>query len=133
LRIQPGVGRLASRLKDGIILPLALEYPFWNERKPETLARFGDPLSIDPNQRRSADEWTALIERRLQETQDALANEASRRDAALFDVLVNGGSGVGGVYDLWRRLQAWFRGERFRSEHEPEQSPSKAESAACQD
>jgi 1-acyl-sn-glycerol-3-phosphate acyltransferase len=133
LRILPGVGRLASRLSEGMILPLALEYPFWNERKAEALARFGAPLIIEAGQKRSADEWTTLIERQLQATQDALAEEASRRDPANFDVLVTGGSGVGGVYDLWRRLRAWFNGERFRSEHEPARSPSQPEGASCQD
>jgi hypothetical protein len=31
--------------------------------------------------------------------------------------LVSGRAGVGGVYDGWRRLGAWVRGERFRAEH----------------
>jgi hypothetical protein len=39
------------------------------------------------------------------------------RDAAQFEVLVGGRAGVGGVYDLWRRLRARLRGEAFRSEH----------------
>jgi 1-acyl-sn-glycerol-3-phosphate acyltransferase len=133
LRIHPGVGRLASRLSEGIILPLALEYPFWNERKAEALAKFGIPLFIEPGQKRSAEEWTTLIERQLQATQDALANKAIGRDPSVFDVLVDGGSGVGGIYDLWRRLRAWVGGNRFRSEHGPARSPSKPGGASCSD
>jgi 1-acyl-sn-glycerol-3-phosphate acyltransferase len=41
LRFAPGLGQLASRLTAGTILPLAVEYAFWEERTPEVLARFG--------------------------------------------------------------------------------------------
>ncbi|MEM7585852.1 MAG: lysophospholipid acyltransferase family protein, partial [Acidobacteriota bacterium] len=34
LEILPGLAHLASRLSDGWVVPLALEYPFWNERQP---------------------------------------------------------------------------------------------------
>jgi hypothetical protein len=46
-----------------------------------------------------------------------LAAAALRRDPAAFETLLGGKTGVGGVYDLWRRLKAFFRGERFRSAH----------------
>ena len=36
-------GRLARRLDAGIILPLAIEYPFWSEKTPEALLAFGRP------------------------------------------------------------------------------------------
>jgi 1-acyl-sn-glycerol-3-phosphate acyltransferase len=115
LRLRPGLGHLLRRLSSGVVLPLALEYPFWEERYPEALARFGAPIAIAPG--RSADEWTHTLEAALTSTQDALAADALRRDAAAFDVLVGGSAGIGGVYDLWRRLKAWLRGERFRAAH----------------
>ena len=39
--LRPGIGHLARRLPRGVVVPLALEYPFWEERLPEALARFG--------------------------------------------------------------------------------------------
>jgi hypothetical protein len=108
VRLRPGLGHLLARMQSGVVLPLALEYPFWEERLPEALARFGEPLRIGAAPR-SPDAWTALLESRLEATQDALAADALARDPERFETLVGGAAtGVGGVYDLWRR---------FRSEH----------------
>jgi 1-acyl-sn-glycerol-3-phosphate acyltransferase len=115
VRLQSGLGHLASRLDDGVVFPLALEYPFWNERFPEALARFGEPVFLDG--KRQPAEWTALLEERLGATQEALAAEALSRDPDRFEALIGGTAGVGGVYDAWRRLRAGLRGERFRPEH----------------
>ena len=120
--LRGGVGHLVGRLDRGCVVPLALEYPFWNERGPEALARFGRPIAIaDAGGGRggpSADAWTALIARDLEATQDALAVEAQGRDPRAFEVLLAGGAGVGGVYDLWRRTRAGLLGRGFRPEHD---------------
>ncbi len=117
IRLQPGVAHLARRLEGGVIVPLALEYPFWNERYPEALARFGSPIRIDNGRDISVKEWVGRIGAGLEATQDALAVEAMARDPRAFEVVVGGNAGVGGVYDAWRRLQAWLSGERFRAAH----------------
>jgi 1-acyl-sn-glycerol-3-phosphate acyltransferase len=114
--LQSGVGHLAARLDRGVILPLALEYPFWTERTAEALARFGDPIPLG-GRRLTPAAWTALVEQAVQATQDLLARDACRREPAAFEVLLSGNAGVGGVYDLWRGLRARLRGERFRAEH----------------
>lgn len=115
--LQAGLSHLIRRLDGAMVLPLALEYPFWNERTPEALARFGTPLRVESGKSRSADEWLSLLESSLAQTQDVLAEEAMRRDAALFEDVIVGSVGVGGIYDLWRRFRSWLRGEVFRPEH----------------
>lgn len=122
VRLEAGLGHLASRLRDAVLLPLALEYPFWEERFPEALARFGEPVSVGDSSL-SPEDWTAVLEEKLAATQDALAAEALVRDPAAFEVLLGGNAGVGGAYDAWRRLRSCVRGERFRPEHE-DRSPS---------
>jgi phytoene desaturase len=124
VRLRPGVAHLLRRLEGGVVLPLALEYPFWEERYPEALARFGTPVPIGRGRDRPVDDWLGRIEAGLGATQDALAAEARRRDPKAFEVLVGGKAGVGGVYDLWRRLRAWLRGGRFRSAHGSEEFPA---------
>jgi 1-acyl-sn-glycerol-3-phosphate acyltransferase len=119
VRLRSGVGHLAERLGRGVILPLALEYTFWGERTPEVLARFGQPIDVAAHPGRPARECTSAVAVALEGAQDALAAEAARRDPAAFDVVVSGRAGVGGVYDVMRRLGAWVRGERFRAEHTP--------------
>ncbi|GAC1450843.1 MAG: lysophospholipid acyltransferase family protein [Isosphaeraceae bacterium] len=118
-RLKEGVGHLAGRLDSGVIVPLALEYPFWDERTPEALARFGPPIPLVPNEARTPAEWTALIEKALQATQDTLAQEALRRDPVGFETILAGRAGVGGVYDAGRRILSALRGERFVAEHSP--------------
>jgi 1-acyl-sn-glycerol-3-phosphate acyltransferase len=115
--LQSGVGHLARRIGTGTVLPLALEYPFWSERSPEALARFGEPIDLSRNRGWSARAWTERIGGGLEETQDALAAEASSRDPSKFVTLIHGHAGVGGVYDLWRRAKSWLRGQRFDPRH----------------
>jgi 1-acyl-sn-glycerol-3-phosphate acyltransferase len=115
--LRPGVGHLARRLDQGLILTLALEYAFWDERLPEALCRFGEPIVIGKDQRLTVAEWVARIEASLTSAQDALRDAAMSRDPARFETLLLGKVAIGGVYDHGRRLRAWVLGERFRPEH----------------
>lgn len=117
VRLRSGLGHLLRQLERATVLPLALEYPFWEERFPEALARFGEEVLVEEELGRNAGAWTALLESRLEAAQDALAAEALARDPETFESLVGGSAGVGGLYDLWRRLRAKLRGEAFRAEH----------------
>jgi 1-acyl-sn-glycerol-3-phosphate acyltransferase len=117
IELQPGVGHVAARLPAGFIIPVALEYPFWDECTPEALVRFGEPLDLAAERGLDGRALTARIETALTCTQDALAVEAMRRDPSAFEVLVAGRVGVGGFYDCWRRCKAWLRGRRFDAAH----------------
>jgi diapolycopene oxygenase len=122
LNLRAGVGHLVRRLERGTILPLALEYPFWSERCPEALAHFGEAIAIEGGRERTVEEWMDRIESGLTAAQDALAVLAQRREANAFETLIGGKSGVGGVYDWFRRWRARLRGERFDPSHQPEGS-----------
>ena len=117
LRFRPGLAHLARGMHSGVLLPLALEYPFWEERSAEALARFGEPLPIEGKSQLTVEQWNSLLEDRLRATQDALAEQAIRRRPDEFETILSGSAGVGGVYDLWRRFRAWLRGKKFRPEH----------------
>jgi 1-acyl-sn-glycerol-3-phosphate acyltransferase len=127
LGLRSGVGHLASRLGRGLVLPIALEYSFWTERTPEALVRLGEPLPIGDNPGLSGKEWTARIEDALTRTLDVLNTETMTRDPERFTPLVSGKAGVGGVYDLWRRLKSWVRGRKFESSHEAGTVAARAE------
>ena len=117
VQLQPGLGHLARRLTGAAFVPLALEYPFWEERFPEALACFGDVVPVDQLPSHSAGDWTTLLARQLEATQDRLAEAARRRDPEVFETLLRGRVGIGGAYDLWRRLRAWRRGAAFQQAH----------------
>jgi 1-acyl-sn-glycerol-3-phosphate acyltransferase len=118
LALQSGVGHLAARLNDGLVLPVALEYTFWTERTPEALVRVGEPLRIAEHPGLHGKAWAALIEEALTRNLDALNAEAMSRDPAAFAELLSGRAGVGGFYDGWRRFNSWIRGRKFDPSHD---------------
>jgi 1-acyl-sn-glycerol-3-phosphate acyltransferase len=114
VRLRPGVAHLMAA-QDGLVaVPLAMEYPFWTERSPEALCRFGEPLQAGGA---SVAEWQRRLEEGLSFTMEALAADAITHDPALFDLVLEGSAGIGGIYDLFRRGRALVRGERFVPEH----------------
>ncbi len=120
IQLMPGVSRLAGRLarRDphtlggaAWILPMAVEYAFWEESKPEMLFAFAKPMTAA-----QAAEHDAL-EAVLTRTMDQLAVAVRRRDAAAFEVVLGGSAGVGGGYDVLRRMKALAQGRRFDPRH----------------
>lgn len=114
LALRPGVAHLMARAPGAVALPLAVEYLFWTEKRPEALARFGAPL--EPEVAAQPDR----LEAALAATMDELARDAASRDPARFTTVLPGRAGIGGVYDLWRRGRSASRGERFRPGHRVE-------------
>ena len=111
VKLKPGIGRLLRFTNNAAVIPLAIEYTFWEERSPEVLACWGEPLLAcdgDP---------TAAIESGLESALDRLSHLAQTRQHSAFDVVLSGSAGVGGIYDLWRRLRARLRGHRFAPHH----------------
>jgi 1-acyl-sn-glycerol-3-phosphate acyltransferase len=119
VRFEAGLGHLAARCQRALLVPLATEFVFWEERLPEILVRFGEPTEIRATGRlfRPPREWTGLLEQRMSETLDALAVETQRRRPDDFKTVLRGGAGQGGVYDLWCALRSALRGETFQKEH----------------
>lgn len=115
VQLRPGLAVLISRLPRVTVLPLALEYPFWDERTPEALARFGDPKVL--GQAFGVPVIQQTLEAALAAAMDTLAADAQSRDPDRFITLHGGRVGVGGVYDGWRRLKTWCRGQPFEPAH----------------
>lgn len=117
--IAPGLLRLPDLAPGAVFLPLALEMPFWTERKAELLAAFGDPLdgatlaALPREARREA------FQNALTTTMDRLAADAIARDPARFRTLEQGQEGMGGIYQAWQRVKALATGQRFDPRHDP--------------
>lgn len=117
VRIRPGVAHAVAAQRAGLVVPMALEYPFWNESLPEALIAFGDPFDLREMPRRNPRSWQESLESALTKTQNTLAEAAMTRSTEPFDSVIAGRVGVGGVYDGVRRLAAWFEGRRFDPSH----------------
>jgi 1-acyl-sn-glycerol-3-phosphate acyltransferase len=116
LTLRPGVGHAVAAGR-GLVVPVAAEYPFWNERLPEALVAFGPAIRIDEQPSLDAEAWTAVLTSALEATQDRLAAAAIARNPRAFTQVAAGKTGVGGIYDVVRRIGAWRRGERFDPSH----------------
>ncbi len=115
LGLRPGAAHLMARRRNVVALPMALEYPFWSERRPEALIRFGAPVMAQDGE--GAGEVGARLEAALTESCDALAGLAMARDPAGFETALGGARGTGGVYGLWQRGRAALSGRRFSPDH----------------
>jgi 1-acyl-sn-glycerol-3-phosphate acyltransferase len=111
---KSGLGHLPARAPRAAYVPLAVEYVFWHERKPEVLCRFGEMEIIERGPRR---DWTTHFEQRMAGAQNALADQALRRNAGDFQSLIKSNPGVGPAYDAWRWLRAKLAGHSFRRGH----------------
>ena len=113
LALRAGAAHLMARVPGAVAVPLALEYPFWGEKRAEALAAFGTSLEGLAD----ATAWAARLEAALTDTCDRLAALAMARDPSAFTNVLAGRAGVGGVYGTWQRLRALARGERHVPDH----------------
>jgi 1-acyl-sn-glycerol-3-phosphate acyltransferase len=117
VRVKPGIVHLARRLGRGVILPLAVEYPFWTEKTPEVLLAFGRPVPVAERP------GPAGLGEALTGAMDELAAAAMARDPGRFATLLAGAAGTSRVYDAWRRGRALLAGGSFDPSHMPEAGP----------
>ena len=119
LEFKPGLARLAVRVASSVgsltVMPLAIEYTFWDERLPECLLGFGEPVHV------SAGEDGDALQQRLNDSlsaaMDKLKTKAVLRDAAEFQELTRGRSGTGGFYGLGQRIKAMMLRRPYHAEH----------------
>ena len=116
LEFKPGMAALAARVPGCAVLPMAIEYVFWDERTPETLLLLGEPV------RRIAGETTDAFDDRLKTALETVMAEmqarAMSRDARQFErVLVHGRVGVGGFYGVGKRAKSWLTRKPYQPEH----------------
>jgi len=115
LGFKPGLGALAVRVPEVKLLPLAIEYTFWNERLPETLLRFGQTVGMAAGT--SSEQATMQLESALAKVMQELRTSSLMREASAFDVLLTGARGTGGLYALGRRVRAVFTRETLPMDH----------------
>lgn len=114
--LRPGLAHLLRRLPRAVVVPVALEYPFWAERTAELLIHVGKPLETAGREHASA-RWNAMLTARLQHAMDELAELSVARDASRFQTLLGGSSGSSPIYDAWRWMVARAQGRTFSSDH----------------
>jgi hypothetical protein len=120
LRLQTGLATIAGTLPGVVFVPLAMEYSFWTESRPEILVSFGRCLTFNGKRRIGTAQCNHILSDALEDTQDNLATAVCRRNPRDFLTIHRGQQGGNRIYDVSRRLKAWARGQSFAAEHQRE-------------
>ena len=115
LAFKPGLAALSRRVPDVPLIPLAVEYTFWDERLPEALLHFGEPLHLAPDA--TTPQTTRTLENALATTMFALQQAAIARDPRAFQPILSGSRGTGGAYSVIRRVRDLFTGNDGNPDH----------------
>jgi 1-acyl-sn-glycerol-3-phosphate acyltransferase len=115
--LRPGLGAVIARSRACTVVPLAIEYTFWDERLPEILLSCGKPLEVLDGQMQSAEEWSLQVSVALTEAQNELAVLAMLREPSRFETVLTGRVGISGVYEAWKRLCALVTGRTYQGSH----------------
>jgi len=113
--LMPGLSHLASKFPNVKFVPVAFEYAFWNESRPQIFARIGAPISSPTPLSKS--DWNRLLTERLRQTQCDLAESVKTRNPAEFEYLIASRPVRLSWYDYGRSWSAWLKGKSFDPRH----------------
>lgn len=131
LVFKPGLAKLAHRAgPDCLVLPLAIEYTFWDERLPETLLEFGQTIRVGDS---TLEELEGKLISALLATMNSLEQKALARDPSAFTLLARGSAGTGGFYALGKRLFSALRRRPYDPDHTQHPAATHLTSAIPQD
>jgi 1-acyl-sn-glycerol-3-phosphate acyltransferase len=116
VEFRPGLSALVARLPEAVVIPLAIEYVFWNERLPEVLVNCGSPV-VFRGEAANAAAIDAQLVAALTATQDELAALALARNPSRFETVLDGQTGTGNIYALWQRARSFVTGQAYHREH----------------
>lgn len=95
INLRPGIAHLARRHPRLQLVPLALEYPFWNEARPEALCSFGPAIPARSLLDMTVPAVTDCLANRLQHELDRLARHAQQRDPVHFLEIIGSRAATG--------------------------------------
>lgn len=117
--LAPGVTRLPEIAPNAVLVPLAIEYVHWTEKRGEALIAFGEPLDAGALLELDREARTACIRAAVTANLDRLALDAISREPERFRRVIDGRSGMGGIYGLWQHVRARLRREDHVPHHDP--------------
>ena len=117
---MPGLAHLARRMPTATFVPMALDYVFWSERRPNLLLTFGAPIRAAGLAVMTTEAASTHLASTLEGCMSDLAEAGQSRDPARFRTLLKGRDGTSFIFDAWRRAEAVLTGRRFIAAHHSE-------------
>lgn len=103
MTIRPGVSAILSQLENARAMVLAVEYPFWDDKKPEMLAHIAEIER--PTRTDSTIAWHRSVSSAMKGAAGKLACEAVTRDPSRFETYLGGEGGkTFFVYDWFLKI-----------------------------
>ncbi len=119
LEFMPGLATLAVRIAEKVgacrVLPLAIEYTYWDERLPECLLHFEEAVPVKPGD--TVDGVEARLIAALESGMDELKEMAIARNATPFETMARGTVGAGGFYALGQKMKAAVLRRPYQADH----------------
>jgi 1-acyl-sn-glycerol-3-phosphate acyltransferase len=112
LRLERGLAALLSRMEAVTVVPLAIEYTFWDGQRPELLTSWGEPICVANGKSKSTNEWQGILTDALTATMDELADLSQRREVWKFRPLIQGSMGFRNTKGLIGDLKALCKRDR---------------------
>jgi 1-acyl-sn-glycerol-3-phosphate acyltransferase len=109
LELRRGLASLIAKLKTVTVVPLAIEYTLWDEKRPEILACWGEPVLIADGTAKSTNDWHALLTERLTRTLDELAELSIEREGWRFRPVLHGRLGPRNLKKMAADLRTLYR------------------------
>lgn len=109
LKLRRGLAALLAKMDHVTVLPLAVEYTFWGDAKPEILASWGEPIQMEPGRSVSIAEWQEALTTSLTTTMDELAEISIRREHWRFRNIVYGRMGKRNILELIADIKTVLR------------------------
>jgi 1-acyl-sn-glycerol-3-phosphate acyltransferase len=113
--LMPGLAHLAANVASVSFIPLAIEYPFWEEPRPMIAVRFGSSQVFNPDM--SKPECSEQLAGALRQTQLDLAAAVMQRQSDAFEYLIAPKAARTSWYDTMRAWKAWYHGQPFDPRH----------------
>ncbi len=102
VEVMPGVAHLARRVPTATFIPLAIDYVFWRDRRPNLLLHFGKPMSSAMLEGASTREIVSRFCVGLETAMSALAEAGMSRQPLRFTTLLEDRRSSRAVYSLWQ-------------------------------
>ncbi len=117
VRFYGGVSHLVQALGRCQVMTAALDYEFWDEKRPEAFVSLGAPRTVEAGPGFSRKAFLRELEAELEQRMDRLDTLRRTRDAASFRELLSSRSGISPTYDLLRRFGARLAGAEYAEQH----------------
>lgn len=117
VRLYSGISRLAQAVRSCSVTTVALDFEFWDEKRPEVFISFAPVRAVEVENAAQGRALLQALTYQLEQQMDELAALRRRRDPACFRVALSTSGGVSPMYDTLRRYRAQLRGEHWEAEH----------------